>query len=251
MKCDLCVLCIAVFVLAMGTTTLHAQNRLVLGYRGDTKALHAVISTRIITEAYGRMGIEIEAQGFPGPRSQSKANRGAIDGELFEGNISRDEFPNLIQVPVPILYSEIVVFTKDVEFKVMGWDSLKPYKIGIQIGIKEAESGTNGLQLEPVASAEQLFMKLAAGRNDIVVLPRNLGLKVLKTVGTQRPEGINLKDFQGITALDPPLQREALYHYLHSKHAEIVPKITAVLQEMEKEGLIQRIKEEVEANFFK
>ncbi len=251
MKYRLCIVYTALLALVMGAATLHAQDRLVLGCRGGTEALQAVIATRILTEAYGRMGIEIEARGYPGPRSLTLANRGGIDGELFRGDLDRDEFPNLIQVPVPILYSEIVVFTKDVKFEVMGWDSLKPYTVGIQIGIKEAESGTNGMRIEPVASAEQLFMKLAAGRNDIVVLPRNLGLKALKYVGAERPAGINLKDFQGIKALEPPLQRDTIYHYLNNSHLELVPKITAVLKAMEEEGLIQRITEETEAEFLK
>ena len=250
MKHRLCVACIAVFVLATGATTLQAQDRLVFGSMGETEDLLSVISTRILSEAYGRIGIEIAARELPGPRSMDMANRGDIDGELFRGEINGDQFPNLIRIPVPIMYGEIVVFTKDVEFEVVGWDSLRPYSIGIQYGVKEIEDGTKGMRVEPVRHSEQLLMKLATGRNDIVVHPRDLGLRTLKTVITQAPEGIDLKALQGIMVLEPPLQRDALYHYLHSKHAALVPKLTVALQEMADEGLIQRIREKVEAEVF-
>ena len=248
MKYRLCIVSIAVFVLAMGATTLQAQDRLVFGSAGGE--LLAVMSTRILSEAYGRIGIEISARVLPERRSLAMANRGDIDGELFRGKINGDQFPNLIRIPVPIMYGEIVVFTKDVEFEVVGWDSLRPYSIGIQYGLKEVKDGTKGMRVEPVRHPEQLFMKLASGRNDIVVHPRDLGLHRLKTVIAQPPEGINLKALQGIMILEPPLQRDALYHYLHNKHAALVPKIAVALQEMADEGLIQRIREKVEAEVF-
>ena len=177
------------------------------------------------------------------------ANQGGIDGELFRGNINRDEFPNLLCIPVPILNIEIVVFTKDVEFEVTGWDSLQPYTIGFQVGMKRIETGTKGMQVESVTTTEQLFMKLAAGRNDIVVLPRDLGMDVLKSMMVLGSDVINLNTLQGIKVLEPPLYRDFLYHHLHSKHAELVPKITAALQEMADEKLIRHITEEVEAEF--
>ncbi len=251
MKYRLCVACIYLFVFwATGTTPLHAQDRLVLGCLAGAEDTQYVISMRILTEAYGRIGIEIETRIFTGPRSLSMANRGSIDGELFRGDLDKDKFHNLIRIPVPILYGELVVFTKDVEFEVMGWESLKPYVIGIYSGLTGAETGTKGMRVEPVATVEQLFKKLAAGRNDIVVFPRDQGMDTLKSLMTLNPEGIDLQTLQKIRVLEPPIHLEVLYHTLHKKHAALVPKITAVLQEMTDEGLIQRITEEVEADFF-
>ena len=250
MKYCLCIICIAAFVLAMGTTALHAQDRIVMGCGEKVQDKHRAITKSVLKEAYGRIGIEIEARGFPGARSLSMANRGAIDGELYRGTVNKDEFPNLIRIPVPILHTEIVVFTKDVEFEVTGWDSLQPYKIGFIVGLKGIEVWTEGMQVEPVRTPKQLFMKLATGRNDVVVLPKEQGMEALESLIDLAPEGVNPQALQEITLLQPPIQRDNLYHYLHSKHAALVPKITAVLQEMEEEGLIQRIKEELETEVF-
>ena len=75
-------------------------------------------------------------------------------------------------------------------------------------------------------------------------------MEALESLIDLAPEGVNPQALQEITLLQPPIQRDNLYHYLHSKHAALVPKITAVLQEMEEEGLIQRIKEELETEVF-
>ena len=86
------------------------------------------------------------------------------------------------------------------------------------------------MNVEKVTETEQLFNMLIRDRVDIVILPRDVGLKTLKAM--------NLKD---IRMLEPPLQRDKLYHYLHKKNEALVPKITASLQEMGKKGLIQAI----------
>ena len=53
-----------------------------------------------------------------------------------------------------------------------------------------------------------------------------------------------------VKILEAPLQHNALYHFLHNKHESLVPKITAVLQQMEEAGEIQRIREQTRAEFF-
>ncbi len=251
MRYRLRIVCFIAFVFAMGTTALHAQDRLVLGFGGKTGGLQPILSTRILTEAYDRIGIEVEARLFPGLRSLSTANQGAIDGELFRGELDSDAFPNLIRVPVPILFGELVVFTKDVEFEVTGWDCLRPYTIGILVEMKEGiEEGTRGMRVEAVKDIEQLFMKLAAGRNDIVIPPRDIGMDALASMIGKHHEGASPQALQKISTLEPPLKQSFLHHCLHNRHEELVPKITAVLQEMTDEGRIQSITEEVEAEFY-
>lgn len=239
------VFCVVVFLWCVGTTTLNAQDTLILS--GGSQHPMAIVSTRLLTEAYRRLGIEIETRELPVARSLYMANAGDVDGELFRGVLNEKDFPNLIRIPVALAYAQLVVFTTDAEFEVTGWDSLRPYTIGIRIGTKGAEAGTAGMRVESVAHVDQLFKKLALGRNDVVVLPRDVGLMTLKTMKLEGIEGMNLED---IRILEPPLQQDALYHYLHKKHERLIPKITDVLQQMEKEGDLQRIREEAEAELF-
>ncbi len=147
------------------------------------------------------------------------------------------EYKNLIMVPHPVDFGEAMVFTKNKVFPVNGWDSLKPYKIGILRGNKFAEKGTEGMNRLPANTIEQLFEMLDAERADIIVLLRWNGSTTLKKM-----------NLTGIRVLEPPVETMPLYHYLHKKNERLVPKVAAALKEMEKEGLIQKIREQAQAD---
>jgi polar amino acid transport system substrate-binding protein len=237
---------VVVCLWCVGATTLNAQETLILS-RGSDHPM-GIVSERILTQAYQRMGIDIETREMPVARSLQMANAGQVDGELFRAAWIEKDFPNLIRIPVVLAHGLIVVFTKNVEFEVNGWNSLRPYSIGVQIGVKLVEAKTAGMQVVPMVTVEQLFRTLAFERKDIVVLPRAVGLMTLKTM---KREGFddNLP-LQDIKLLKPPLERVEGYHYLHKKNEQLVPKMTAVLHQMDEEGLIQRIREQTEAELF-
>lgn len=72
---------------------------------------------------------------------------------------------------------------------------------------------------------------LEAGRCDVVVASRASG-----------NEAIDLLNLNGIYALEPPLLKESLYHYLHVKNKDLVAPLTKVLTQMEREGLLNPTK---------
>ncbi|MBB4844181.1 polar amino acid transport system substrate-binding protein [Paucibacter oligotrophus] len=202
---------------------------------GDPATL---IAERVMREAYLRLGIALEVQAMPGERSLISANSGETDGELYRKMGIDKSYPQLIRVPVPLQTYEIVVFTKLEPFKVEGWESLRPYKIGFVKGIKIIEEKTLGMQAESVATMHQAFTKLDRGRSELVLANRVTGLASLRA-----------HQFQGVKVLLPPLASFFVYHYLNKKHAALVPKLSEVLKHMEQERTLQRIKEDVLAGF--
>jgi polar amino acid transport system substrate-binding protein len=72
------------------------------------------------------------------------------------------------------------------------------------------------------------------GRSDVVVANRTSGLAVLKELNLQE-----------IKVLTPPLVSFPVFHYLNSKHAALVPKLTTVLQQMQKDKSIENIQKAV------
>jgi len=196
-------------------------------------SVNSEISRIVMKEAYQRIGIEIEVKEYPGIRSLETSNAGEVDGELFRIANVHKKWTNLVMVPTPINKLEGVVFTKEVNFPVKGWESLKPYKIGVRRGIRFTDIGTQGMQRQIVDDNIALFKLLDMGRVDIIVIAFSNGFKILKQL-----------QFSEVKSLHPPVASFPLHHYLHKKHQNLIPKLDAVLQDMAKEGLIQKIREQ-------
>lgn len=207
-----------------------AQRQLTLAAVTDVETR---ISEDVLRAAYAKLGIAISTTELPAARALALSNDGTLDGEVNRIEGMEKSYPNLIRVPVAISQVDGVAFTKGLNFPVSGWESLRPYRLGTRIGLKFAEQGTAGMNVERVASVEQSFAKLAAGRVDVVVETRLSGLWQVKAAG-----------LQGITVLEPPLIRRQLFHYLHKKHAHLVPRITAVLEKMQADGQLQALRKQ-------
>lgn len=193
-----------------------------------------IVATKILTQAYAKMGMTLKIEGMPGERSLVSANTGATDGELYRKADIEKLYPNLRMVPVPLMRYEIVAFCRCTPFAVNGWESLKPYRIGFVKGIKIIEQNTVGMQVEPVRTLKQAFLKLELGRTDIVLANRVSGNAELRS-----------QHLNGVIVLQPALASFQVYHYLSRNHEELVPKLTEILRQMEKEGKLERIQRDV------
>ncbi|NCD33316.1 MAG: transporter substrate-binding domain-containing protein [Spartobacteria bacterium] len=213
---------------------VSAQNTLILSAVEKTPPANTV--TEVLRQAYQQLGIELEILELPGLRGIAYSNNGDTDGEAFRIAGIDQEYSNLIQIDVPIRTDAMHLFVKQGrEFPVTGWDCIpKEYLLGYKRGVKHIEYAVAkyGLRAEAVNSVEQLFQKLETGRNDVIVTGVQEGAQLIPQL-----------HLQDIIRLEPSVCTSSLYHYLHEKHADLVPKITAVLKEMEAHGEIQTIRE--------
>jgi polar amino acid transport system substrate-binding protein len=191
-------------------------------------------ATRILTEAYAKLGITLKVAVMPGERSLISANSGATDGELYRKGDIMNLYPNLRIVPIPLMRYEIVAFCRCMAFTLNGWGSLKPYRLGYIRGIKIVEQNTVGMDAEPVGTLQQAFGKLKLGRSDIVLANRVTGIALLRA-----------QQWNDVIVLQPALANFPVYHYLSKNHEDLVPKLTEVLRQMEKNGSLERIQREV------
>ncbi|MDT9000008.1 transporter substrate-binding domain-containing protein [Paucibacter sp. APW11] len=196
------------------------------------------IATRVLREAYRRLGHDIEVLAMPGERSLLSANAGETDGELYRRAGIERHYVNLMMVPVALQNYEIVAFSKNRQIVVNGWESLRPYKVGFVKGIKIIEENTAGMQTETVATLQQAFTKLELGRSELILANRISGLASLR-----------LHAVSGVHLLQPPLAVFPVYHYLHKRHQALLPRLSAVLRELEQERFIQRVQDEVLSEF--
>ncbi len=229
--------CLSIIIsMVLTTTLLDAQDRIVLSKPDIPPDIRGVMAERILQEAYKRLGVMVEYKSYPGERALVSANNGITDGEVARIAGMEEMYTNLIRVSVPIAYTDLVVFTTDPLVTVTGWESLRPYSIGIIRGMKLAEIKTQGMEVRTVTRSEQLFRMLAAKRNDVGVYLRD---------GYCEVKRLNLPS---IRIVEPPLEQLTFYHYLHKRHQVLVKKLEEVLRQMEKDkqidGIYQQVKEE-------
>ncbi|NOX09139.1 MAG: transporter substrate-binding domain-containing protein [Gammaproteobacteria bacterium] len=194
---------------------------------------------KVLTEAFHRIGYQLETVQLPAERALINANRGIDDGDLLRVAGLQSKYPNLIQVPEKIIDMDMVLFTKNQpSFYVDSWQSIKSHSIAIISGwkIMETNFGQLGDQIEIIKTdnIEQSLNLLMKDRVDFIAYSRWSGLAYLKE------QGIN-----GITLLSPPLVSPALYTYLHIKHKKIVPELAAAIRQMKYDGSIHAIYERI------
>lgn len=228
---------IMIFVLGIVLATplfAFSQPIVISAFEGDEPLTGT--AAKVMTEAYRRMGWVMELKQFPGERALQVANDGVVDGDLYRMKGIDQAYPHLVVVPVSIVTADVMVFAKDKIFPVRGWKSLLPYRVGYRIGVKSIEANLiPGTQSEAVSSLTQLYKKLQAGRNDVVVDTRLSGLATIHQMG--------MKD---IVMLEPPIMTIQLFHVLHEKNKHLVGPLTKVLKQMEKEGAIRDMQKRAE-----
>ena len=141
-------------------------------------------------------------------------------------------YQDLIQVRPAINYLEASAFTAGLVFPVDGWNSLRPYRIGFVRGMKLADVNTEGMNRAVASNYKALFKMLDHGRVEVAVLLRVNGLFQQIKLG-----------FANVHELKPPHMRINLFHYLHRKHQDLVPRLSTVIREMEQKGELAAMRE--------
>lgn len=194
-----------------------------------------LLFNRILVEAYARIGYGTKILRVPPERALTMADEGIVDGEAARVPVIEEAHLNLIRVPTPVYINTVVAFSKKREIDLSkGWTALAPYRLGTVRGYKYVEKQTSAYDHTLASSYGQLFAMLKNDRVDVAVT------EYLETMSSL----MNF-DFGDIRLLSPPLARRPMYHYLHRKHADLVPRIDAELRRMKDEGRLKTILEEI------
>lgn len=216
----------AIFFVLFFPTWVAAQE--VLHFGDFSQELKHRPSHAILKEAYKRLHIDIKLLYQPAERSLWAANNGMIDGDVGRIVGMEKKYPNLLMVKVPVTHIVLYACVKNITFKVEDWQSLKPYRIGHLRGAKLIEDNLSGFNTQTVTTTEQAFTMLEHNRVDVVIANAD-------EITEELPK------YPAIKALKPPLYSFPVYHYLNKKHADLVPKLEAVLQEMMMDKTIENL----------
>ncbi len=191
------------------------------------------VGGEMLRAVYARLNIKLEFEDVPGKRALLLSSSGELDGEIQRIGGLSDEYPTLIRVDPAINYIEPSVFTTKLHFEVNGWDSIRDRSIGIVRGVGSSEAGTRGMaHVTAATSLENLIQMLDADRFDVMVSDLFSGLVAVRKLNLQ----------SRIYPLSPPLERIHIYHYLHERHRDLVPKVGKAIAEMEASGELARLR---------
>ena len=224
-----------IFILTLFASSVQAKETFVFSTFPSTPLV--TICETVLRTAYQKMEIEIKILNLPGERAIRTSNQGETDGELYRNINVSQSYINLQIIPIPIASVDVVVFSK-IKFPVKGWESLRPYSIGVERGFKLLETNTQGMKVNTINTIKKTFQFLVLDGVDVVVQSRIEGLYEIKNLG-----------IKGIHVLEPPIAIEPVYHHLHKKHTALIPKVTRILLKMEKDGELLKIKNEVIKNY--
>lgn len=215
-----------VLALTLAWLPASAGETIVLSQREDPLA---EVASKIAAEAYRRIGIATHFMRLPSERALQAADSGLTGGDLIRMAGIERMYPNLVQVPEPMLSYDNVAFTTGLGFKVDGWESLRPYRLCVLRNMKLAEQGTEGMERSFGNDVPQLIKMLRAGRCEVAVLAYIVW-----------PE-IDRLQAGPLRSLDPPIFSQPLYLFVNNKHAALVPKLAHALREMRADGTTARI----------
>lgn len=224
-------------------TSLEAKPTLALGtsyYEPITTPAKDGVLDLVYQELGRRLGISIMVDRLEtAERVLVNANSGLSDGDVGRIAGLENQYSGLIRVPVPIYHYEMAVFSKKINFKVAGKESIMPYDIGLLRGWKILERSAEGAHsVTSLETAEQVFTMLDRGRIDIALFEKSQAMPVLKKMGLRE-----------IKALKPNLLEGEWYLYLNKKYKPLIPQITAELLKMHEDGTMRRINEKVKQHY--
>lgn len=199
----------------------------------DTDPL-TLVSVLVLQEAYQAIGQTFVLCPYPSAQALSAANTGETDGALHRIKGIEKSYPDLVRIPVAINQTEPIAVIKRADIHIRDWAGLGSYRIGIVRSIVVYEQRTAGMDVTRLENLEQLLGMLDRNRLDVVVGDRLDALAALRNPA-----------FSELHPQATPLETIPLYHYLHKRHRDWLPRLKAVLEKMRRSGRIQFIRNDV------
>lgn len=192
----------------------------------------------VLEEAFSRLQIPLLFQEVLAERSLRLVSSGVDDADCCRVlEAIHADYPELLSVPVSFYTATFSAFSKDPALQIKNWQDLKPYNVGVVTGWKILVDEV--ARIEPagytkVDNLETLFKMLDLGRIDIATMGYRSGMMTIHDLG-----------LEGIYVLEPPLAQRKMYMQLNKRHAELLPKIAKVFQEMEADGTMDKFRTEL------
>lgn len=224
---------IVLYMLLIGYTLSYGKDKVNISAI-ESEQTH-FMAKEVLREAYRRIGYDVIFTFLPAKRSLEMANFGKFDGDVARIKGTESVYPNLIQIPTPVISFKGVAFSKNISRAIKTWRDLKGLRVGIIRGIRYSEIQTKTLSPYFAEDMPHLFRLLDEDKIQIAIAVLKAGIIEINR---------HYKN-SGIHIIGEPLYSSSLYHFVHKRNMHLVPMLDNALKEMENQGRTSKIIEAV------
>lgn len=207
--------------LAVVAGKAQAQQKLVFAAFDDPHVTPAAVD--ILKRAYALLDIEIETVFLNPRRALLDSSSGKTDGEVIRIRQIGDSYDTLIRVDVPLFDAPVLAYASNPGFRKQTFDGLKAtggVRVGFVAGHIYAKNLSEGFAEVWIAEdPKQLMDMLKHDRIDLAIISEDVGNRAVEA-----------QAFRKAFTLASPAGLISAYHYLHIRHAELVPRVEDALR---------------------
>lgn len=172
---------------------------------------------------------------LPAERSLWMLNQGEADADLPRIGGLNASYPNIIQVPEPIMQYRFTAFTREGGPVITAWEDLRHLRVACIRGWKVFEQHIGGMpHALTVSGNDSLFAMLREGRVDVVLHERCLGSHAAREAGVD------------VVMSPRPLTVQNMYIYVNNRHTLLARRMVDALKDMHAEGLLNMSPEDTQ-----
>ncbi|MEZ0081808.1 polar amino acid transport system substrate-binding protein [Bradyrhizobium japonicum] len=210
----------------------HAQELIRLARIADIPDQY--VGGEMLRAVYAKLNIKLEFEDVPGKRALALSSAGEVDGEIQRIGTLSSDYPTLIQVTPAINYIEPAVFATKTPFRRRRLE----FDQGVQhrnrprrrlLRGRDTRHGPRHRDHQPREHDQDARRRPFRGDGH-------------RPLQWARRRG-KLNRQARIVPLSPPLERIHIYHYLHERHRDLVPKVGKVIAQMEASGELATLRE--------
>ncbi len=187
---------------------------------GSGSLFHQLVRNKT-SQVYKKAGLQAEFTPMPLNRSLISADEGLVDGDAGRVPSIEESYSNLRRVNVKLMDLKGAVYTSHPDITKYHDQLLKSTRIGYVLGVRWAEKLLAGIETTTANTYASLFKMLAEGRIDIA-----FATETSANAALEKMEKENIKQ------LHPFIFTAPIYHYVHKKNANIIPKLAAAASEL-------------------
>ena len=215
-----------------GLLTLPAQAGEAAPLRVTCGTYYAVswVTSQLLARVYAQAGLGLEILAQPTARATVSIEQGLTDGECARIARYGEQHPKLLRLEPPIYTLSVHAFwLRARPLQVRRKQDLAGHSVVYMRGVQYAQDLVEGLpKATATVSPEQMFRMLGAGRVDVAIDA------LLSARQCAQQLQLDIEE-------SPALVREEVYHFLHPRHAALLPRLSEALRQLMASGELKRL----------